>query len=334
MAARRNIAGAGNDKGKTVRTRVLTAMAAAILAALFVAFLSFRSPDTDPRAMRAKYGAPPSQFVNLGGGLTVHLRDTGPRDAAVLLLIHGMNDSLYAWEPWAVRLDKRYRVIRVDLPGHGLTGASPTGYAPLAMAKVIDRIRARLGIATMVVVGHSMGGGVAWHYALLHPDRVRALVLLDSVGQPEPSGGGTSPIMRIVQTPGLRELALQITPRSMVADGLRSAFHDPAKVSAAMIDRSWELLRYPGNRRAMLDRFALPADAATPAQLARLTMPVLILWGSDDQMIPVASAYWLHARIPGSRLILYPDTGHAVMEERDARSAADFHRFLADLPIE
>lgn len=316
-----------------MRTRIFGAIAAAIFASLFVAFLYVRSPDTDPHAMRAKYAGASSRFVDLGDGLTLHLRDTGPRDAPVLLLLHGMNDSLFAWEPWAQRLETRYRVIRMDLPGHGLTGASPArDYGPIAMAKVIERLRARLGVARMVVAGNSMGGGVAWHYALLHPQRVRALVLVDSVGQPGPSDDGSSLVMRVVQTPGLRDLALQITPRSMIADGLRGAFHDPAKVSAAMIDRSWELLRYPGNRRAMLDRFALPADVATPAELKRLTMPVLILWGSDDQMIPVASAHWLQAHIPGSRLILYPATGHAVMEERPDQSAADVDRFVAGLP--
>ncbi|MEG3174799.1 alpha/beta hydrolase [Sphingomonas sp. RB3P16] len=316
-----------------MRWRIFGAIAGSILAALFVAFLYFRTPDTDPAAMRAKYGGPTSKFVDLGGGLTVHLRDTGPRDAPVLLLIHGSNASLHTWEPWAERLGGRYRIIRMDLPGHGLTGASPTqDYSPAAFVAIVERIRAQLGLDSVVLAGNSMGGGVAWHYALAHPEHVRALVLIDSVGQPEP--GNTSPPLafRIARMPVLRSIAAAITPRSLIADSLPSAFANPQLVDAAMIDRYWELLRYPGNRLATIDRFALAPDVASPADLAALKMPVLILWGADDLMIPVASAHWLHAHIPGSTLILYPATGHLVMEERPDRSAADVERFIAGLP--
>ena len=317
-----------------MRTRILTAIAAAIFASLFIAFLSFRSPDTDPRAMRAKYGAPPSQFVDLGGGLRVHLRDTGPRNAPVLLLVHGSNASLHTWEPWAQRLQTRYRLIRMDLPGHGLTGASPThDYRPAAYVDVVEQIRRRLAVDRMVVVGNSMGGGVAWHYALTHPEHVGALVLIDSVGQPEPGGSHDAPLaFRIARIPILRNIAAVITPRSLIADSLPQVFGDPRRVDAAMIDRYWELLRYPGNRVATLDRFALPPDSATPAQLAALKMPVLILWGALDHLIPLSSGEWLHSHIPTSRLIVYPGVGHVPMEEHPDQSAADLDRFVAGLP--
>lgn len=304
----------------------------ALVALLIIALLYYRTPDTDPAAMRAKYGGPPSQFVDLGDGLSVHLRDTGPRDAPVLLLIHGSNASLQTWEPWAARLGTRYRIIRMDLPGHGLTGASPTrDYSPAAFVAVVERIRAKLGVDDIVLAGNSMGGGVAWHYALAHPDHVRGLVLIDSVGQPEP--GDTKPPLafRIARMPVLREIAAAITPRSLIADSLPGVFGNPKLADAAMVDRYWELLRYPGNRTATLDRFALAPDNATAAQLAALRLPVLILWGAKDALIPRASGDWLHARIRGSKLIVYPGTGHLPMEERPDESARDVKRFVEDL---
>ena len=304
----------------------------ALVALLIIALLYYRTPDTDPAAMRAKYGGPPSQFVDLGDGLSVHLRDTGPRDAPVLLLIHGSNASLQTWEPWAARLGTRYRIIRMDLPGHGLTGASPTrDYSPAAFVAVVERIRAKLGVDDIVLAGNSMGGGVAWHYALAHPDHVRGLVLIDSVGQPEP--GDTKPPLafRIARMPVLREIAAAITPRSLIADSLPGVFGNPKLADAAMVDRYWELLRYPGNRTATLDRFALAPDNATAAQLAALRLPVLILWGAKDALIPRASGDWLHARIRGSKLIVYPGTGHLPMVERPDESARDVKRFVEDL---
>lgn len=293
------------------------------------AFLYFRTPDTDAAAMRAKYGAPPSQFVDLGGGLAVHLRDTGPRDAPVLMLIHGSNASLQTWEPWAERLGKRYRIVRFDLPGHGLTGASPTRqYSSAAFVDVVERVRAKLRIEQMVLAGNSMGGGVAWHYALAHPRHLSGLILVDASGQPEP--GNTSPPLafRIARMPVLRNLAAMITPRRLIEDGLKSAYYDQMQVTPAMVDRYWELLRYPGNRVATIDRFSGKPDYATPDRLRAIKTPTLILWGEDDHLIPVSSGRWLAANMPGSQLIIYPRTGHAPMEERADQSAADVYHFV------
>ena len=301
----------------------------AIIVLTGAALLYFRTPDTDPVAMRAKYGDATSRYVDLGGGLTVHLRDTGPRDAPAVVLIHGSNASLHTWQPWADRLDKTYRIIRFDLPGHGLTGANPSGhYGTAAFVDVVERVRAKLGVERFALAGNSMGGGVAWHYALAHRDRVTALILVDSVGQPQP--GSTSPPLafRIARMPVIRNLATIVTPRGLIADGLPQAFADPKQADDKAIDLYWELLRYPGNREATIERFATPSDPATPVMLRRLTMPVLILWGAQDHLIPVSSARWLHGNIPGSGLIVYPDSGHVPMEEVADRSAADVAAFL------
>ena len=102
---------------------VFTLLAIA-LAALFVWGYA---PDTDPAAMKAKYSSAASQFVDAGGGLTVHLRDEGKRDGPVLVLLHGSNASLHTWEPWVARLGAKYRIISLDQIGHGLTGPNPTG---------------------------------------------------------------------------------------------------------------------------------------------------------------------------------------------------------------
>lgn len=87
------------------------------------------------------------------------------------------------------------------------------------------------------------------------------------------------------------------------------------------------MLRYPGNRQATIDRFATDQPPATPAAMARLTMPVLILWGAEDRLIPLASGKWFAAHIPGSRLIVYPHIGHLPMEEAADASAADVAAF-------
>ncbi|MBX9815869.1 MAG: alpha/beta hydrolase [Proteobacteria bacterium SG_bin5] len=311
--------------------RFLAIGAGLIGIALVIAFLALRTPDTDPEAMRAKYAPAPSQFVDLGGGLTLHLRDTGPRDAPVLVLLHGSNASLHTWEPWAERLQGVYRVIRFDFPGHGLTGPSPIhAYGPRAYADVLERLRLKLKLGKFVLAGNSMGGSVAWHYALWHPERVRALILVDASGQPEPKGATPPFAFRVGRTPGLRDIAAEITPRSLIADSLPGAFYDHRLATPAMIDRYWELLRYPGNRAATLERFATAPDPATPARLHALAMPVLILWGANDALIPASSAAWFARHIPDAKAIVYPKTGHIPMEERADQSAADVAAFLRE----
>lgn len=303
---------------------------ALVIGIAFGALLLFgRTPDTDPVAMRAKYGTPPSQFVDIGNGLTMHVRDTGPRDAPAIVLLHGSNSSLQTWDDWATRLDKKWRVIRFDLPGHGLTGPHPQrDYSAAGFDDAVDRVTRKLGVARFALAGNSMGGWVAWTYAAAHPERVPRLILVDAAGAPESTKRSLPIGFRIAQTPVLRDLTKIVTPRSVIERSLHESVSNQAIATPAAVDRYWELLRYPGNRQATIDRFATRQPPATPAAMARLTMPVLILWGAEDKLIPLASGKWFAAHIPGSRLTVYPHIGHVPMEEAADASAADIDSFL------
>jgi pimeloyl-ACP methyl ester carboxylesterase len=304
-----------------------------IVAALLIALLLFATPDTDKQAMFRKYGAPPSRFTNIGA-LTVHYRDEGPRDAPVIVLLHGSNSHLHTWDPWAARLSSKYRVIRFDQIGHGLTGASPTrDYRASAFVDTLDRLTAQLGVQKFVVAGNSMGGWVAWEFARRHPDRVTGLVLIDAAGAPEDPNKQLPLGFRIARTPVLSNLMLLITPRSVVDKSVRQTVSNQAIVSPAMVDRYWELLRYPGNRQATIDRFSTDRPQVPQSDVARITAPTLILWGAEDKLIPVASAQWFKSAIKGSQLIVYPRVGHLPMEEVAERSESDLEGWLGGLPL-
>lgn len=142
----------------------------ALLVVLIAAFLIFRTPDTDADAMRAKYGAAPSQFVDIGGGVKVHLRDEGPKDAPAIVLLHGSNADLHTWEPWVAALKDHYRVIRFDQVGHGLTGPDPRDdYSRDNYVAHILAVADRLGLKQFVLGGNSMGGKHALAFAVKHP---------------------------------------------------------------------------------------------------------------------------------------------------------------------
>lgn len=308
--------------------------AALLLVLLIGAGLWFGwTPDSDRAAMRAKYASAASRFISVAPGLSVHVRDEGPHDKPVIVLLHGSNASLQTWDDWTSALTPDYRVIRLDLPGHGLTGAHPQrDYSARAFGDVVGAVLRQLGVSRFSLAGNSMGGWIALHYAIDHPSEVTRLVLIDAAGAPELADKKLPIGFRIAATPGLNQLMAHITPRSLVEKSIRQTVAVPSIVTPAMIDRYWELLRYPGNRAATLDRFMQPRTAVDAATLARIETPVLILWGAEDRLIPLAAGQWYQAHLRGARLIVYPRIGHIPMEENAARSVADLRAWLATTP--
>ena len=110
----------------------------------------FWTPDRDVEELRALYTNEASQFIELPSGLTVHVRDEGPRDAPVLVLVHGSNASLQTWEPWVERLSDDYRIVTYDQPGHGLTGPTPDGnYDTTVFVETLDGVANALGLVLL-----------------------------------------------------------------------------------------------------------------------------------------------------------------------------------------
>ena len=308
---------------------------AVFVIAVFAAALIFRVEDTDPIEMRAKYGAPPSQFVRLSDGLEVHLRDEGPRDAPVIVLLHGSNADLHTWELWVEELRRDHRVIRFDQIGHGLTGSARTGgYALEDFFADIDELADRLGLDSFVLAGNSMGGNIAAGYALARPERLRGLVLVDASGAPVENDGGGNLAFTLARLPGVRSLAMSVLPRSVIERSLAQSVSNKDVVTGAAIDRYWELGRYPGNRTATLERFDTPREPFTAKRMRTLMIPTLVMWGVEDALVPVAAADWYARTIPNSRKVVYEGIGHLPHEEAPSRSVRDLQDWLATLPGE
>jgi pimeloyl-ACP methyl ester carboxylesterase len=298
------------------------------------AWLVFRVDDIPVATLRAKYGSPASQYVELAPGTIVHLRDEGPRDGFPIVLLHGSNASLHTWEPWVARLKSRFRVISFDFPAHGLSGPVPSrDYSSAAYVAITEKVVAHLGLTRFALGGNSMGGGIAWRYAAAHPEKVAALILVDAAGRPPTTPNPSTPLgFRIANTPVLRDIAATVTPRALLESSFKQSVSVQSIATPAMIDRYWELLRYPGNRQATLDRFG-GYRAATPTRaLAGITAPTLILWGRDDKVIPVESAAWFSGQLPNARVTILDNVGHIPMEEAPDRALAPVLALLDTLP--
>lgn len=312
------------------RKRVLIPLA--LLVALVGLFLALRSPDTDRDAMIAKYGGPDSAFAAGPAGQRIHYRDQGKRDGRVIILLHGSNASLQTWEPLVARLGSEYRIVTLDLPGHGLTGSTPDkDYGANGMIAAVDVVAAKLGLDHFILGGNSMGGWVAWRYALAEPARVDALLLIDAAGMPLRNGEKapeSNLAFRILKNPVGRWFAGQITPRSLIEKSLRQSVAKQDIVDDAMIDRYWELLRFPGNREATSIRATIDREPAMADRIGEIKVPVLVLFGKEDRLINPTAAQTFRERIAGSEVVLFDGIGHIPMEEAPDATAMAILDFL------
>lgn len=306
------------------------AVAAIVLLVLGVVIATW-APDQPVDELKARWAPAPSQFLDVAG-MQVHLRDEGVRDdPEPLVLLHGTSSSLHTWDGWVAALAAERRVIRVDLPGFGLTGPTPDGdYTVASYVRFMGELLDRLGIERCVLAGNSFGGQVAWETALaLSPSRVVKLVLEDAAGYPlEPE---SMPIaFHVAQVPLLRDLMQVTLPRGMVESSLRNVYGDPSRVAPALVDRYYDLTTRAGNREALAQRFVQAPHGPGHERIRELRVPTLVLWGELDRLIPPDHAARFHRDIAGSRLVLLPGLGHTPHEEDPAASVAALRRFLAE----
>jgi pimeloyl-ACP methyl ester carboxylesterase len=306
-----------------------------LLVAVIIIFAWGYAPDRDVTELRAEYGGEPSLLLPLPNGQTVHVRDEGPRQGPVLLMIHGSSSSLHTWQGWVDALKDQYRIVRLDLPGHGLTGPHISDdYSTKAFVDTAATVMEQLGIKKYTVIGNSMGGYVAWNMALAYPQEVTGLVLVDASGAPQIAPDSLPIGFRLAQSDAVRPILQWFTPRMIIDRSLRQSVAEPEKVTQAQVDRYYDLLRHPGNREATLLRGEAPQIEATPEMLGSITVPTLIMWGAKDTLIPVKAAEWFATHIPRSSTIIYRDLGHIPMEEAPQRTAQDLRQWLKDVALD
>ncbi|MDX6559385.1 MAG: hypothetical protein QOF72_2434 [Blastocatellia bacterium] len=326
MASERGLPASPPRQRSLVR-RVLRALAIAVGSLLLVAAISIGAMvrrDIPLAVLLPEYGAPPSKFVEIEG-MRIHYRDEGAGQPLVLL--HGFGSSLYTWDRWVRQLAGTRRLIRLDLPGFGLTGPAPDGdYTAERYVRVVAALLDSLGVERTDIAGNSMGGRTALMFALAHPERVRKLILVDAGGfapMPPP------PLFRLAQTPILGPfLILHVTPRFVLRRNLETVYGDPSRLTNAAVDRYQAMTLRAGNREAMLARITGPPDPNLAHRLGELKLPVLIEWGELDRWIPLSDAYGFQRGIAGAELRVYPGAGHVPMEELPEATARDADAFL------
>ena len=254
----------------------------------------------------------------------------------VLLLVHGMAGTCDNWESVIEPLAMKHTVIAPDFPGHGASAPGGGDYSLGGLAGGLRDLLLTLGHERATLVGHSLGGGVAMQFTYQFPEMVERLVLVSSGGL----GPDVSPVLRAAALPGA-DLFISATVGvgtrvgSVLGRGLGAIGLRPS-ADVAEVARGYATLSDPERRKAFLAtlRSVVGTEGQRVGALDRLylaeALPLLIVWGENDPIIPVEHARETHAQLPSSQLEVFEDTGHVPQLERPGRFIAVLERFLAE----
>ena len=303
---------------------MLGTVSAFILVGLLGVGVWLWTPDLPRAELEQRYARGPSDFVEVRG-VRLHVRDDGPRSAPAVILLHGFGGSLHTWDAWAEGLADRYRVIRFDLHGTGLSAVDPEGdYTDGRSLQLLAGLMDTLGLERASLVGHSMGGRIAWRFAFEQPERLQRLVLIAPDGFESPGFEyGKSP-----NVPRVLELMRYTLPRSLVRINLEQAYADTEVLSSAMLERYHDLLRAPGNRSALLERMRQVKLENPIPMLRTIEQPTLLVWGKEDAFIPFTNADDYMRALPNAEMVAFDGVGHVPQEEIPARSLRYVRAFL------
>jgi len=299
-----------------------------VLALLAIYLYVNKAPDQSVAELSKRWAQEPSQFLDIAG-MTIHLRDEGLKsDKEPIVLIHGTSASLHTWDGWVDELKAHRRVIRFDLPAFGLTGPDPTNnYTIEHYADVVVAILDKLKINRSVLAGNSLGGYVSWATAVLHPNRVSKLILVDASGYPFKSE--SVPLAFTLSKNALTNgLLKNVLPKSLVEQSVKNVYGNPALVTDELVERYYQLTLREGNRAALKERFKQTIPGPLAKKIKTINIPTLIIWGRKDHLIPLNLGLKFAQEINQSQLIIFDDLGHVPHEEDPKATASAVKQFL------
>ncbi|PTQ76258.1 pimeloyl-ACP methyl ester carboxylesterase [Nitrosomonas oligotropha] len=274
-----------------------------------------------------------TQYQNLDKTNVLELASRSTGTGEPVLLIHGFGASSYSWRHVIEPLAQKNRVITIDLKGFG-DSPKPRddAYSVYEQARLVRNFILENDLKNLHIVGHSYGGGVALAVSIYlsasNPGLQKSLVLIDSVAYPQELPG----FVKILATPVLGPLITYAVPNTFqVKNLLQIVYFNDDLIPQEAIDHYAADLGKPDAKYALLTsvRQMLPTDLQQFSEnYASLTIPTLIIWSREDEIVPLAVGKRLHENIPDSKLVIMSGVGHAVQEEKPALLLPHLRSFL------
>jgi pimeloyl-ACP methyl ester carboxylesterase len=292
-----------------------------------VFLLSSCDADIPVEQLKAKYQKSNSVFIDIDGMPVHYIMEGKLDDSLPIVFIHGTSASLYTWDTLSSLLKANKKIIRFDLPAFGLTGPNRLNqYNFNFYNQFIDEFLLKLNVTKCIVAGNSLGGSIAWNYALASPDKVKQLILLDASGYPKKDEKGSLGF-KLAAIPVLNQALKHISPISLIRKSLEDAFYNKAFVTEKMVQQYHDMLLREGNRAAVLELFQHPMKPDA-TKIRTITQPTLIIWGKEDQLISYANAALFKQDIRDSRVLVLDKVGHIPMEEAPNQVATAILEFI------
>lgn len=296
-----------------------------VVSIAFVAFWYSRPTDISFEELKATVpNAEFSRFTDVDG-IKIHYQEKG--EGMPLILIHGFAASTYTWKDIFEPLSKNFRVIAIDLKGFGFSAKPDGDYTRTKQGEIVAAFMAKMNIEKAVLVGNSMGGEVALNVALHNPNRVISLILVDSAGVQ--SLGRNSLVPAYLQVPYVNRglTALAMLSDKLVRDGLEKSYFDDSKITDEEVAYFYRPLQTDNGQRATILARQQFLTGSIEAELGKIEIPTLLIWGAEDEIIPLEAGQKIHAAIRGSQLKVYEKCGHLPQEEMPEKVVADIFDF-------
>ena len=289
--------------------------------------LSSCNSDIPVAELKVKYQKANSEFIDIDGVSVHYIMEGRMDDSLPIVFIHGTSASLHTWDTLSSLLKTNKKIIRLDLPAFGLTGPNRLNqYNFNFYNQFLDEFLLKLNVTQCIVAGNSLGGSIAWNYAIASPDKVKQLILLDASGYPKKDEKGSLGF-KLAGIPVLNQALKHISPISLIRKSLEDAFYNKALVTEKMVQQYHDLLLREGNRAAVLELFQHPMKPDA-TKIKTITQPTLIIWGKEDQLISYKNAALFKQDIRDSRVLVLDKVGHIPMEEAPNQVAAAIIEFI------
>ena len=292
---------------------------------LMVAFFALQKKSIPLQELKSKYTTPASAFLEVDG-MQVHYRVEG--EGMPIVLIHGTGSCLQTWDTWTDTLQKNnFKEIRLDMPGFGLTGAQKDkDYSVKTYINFLDTFLQRIHIDTFAIAGNSLGGEIAWRYALEHPSKVSKLILIDPAGFYSKEHGNEAIVFKLAKIKWIANLMSKADTKIVVNQTLKDVYEDDSKITAKQQQLYYDMSLREGNRESFSDRVQQVGNEPQ-LDISKIVTPTLIQWGKEDKLINI-SMLDNFKKIPNRKVVIYDNCGHSPQEEIPARSVTDAIKFL------
>jgi pimeloyl-ACP methyl ester carboxylesterase len=299
----------------------------AFSALLFITACTYMGVTNIPvQDLEATYQNEHSRYIDIDG-LRVHYRDQG--DGPILLLIHNELGSLHSWDGWVEEIGDKYRIVRMDLPGFGLTGpGNISDYGRSATVNFLSRFIDELGLERINLVGASYGGFTAWNYALDNPDNVERLILLAPIGYTQKLPA----IVQLFSLPGIETTSEYLVPKPVINQVLNQSFGSKNRLTKEIRNRYHQLLLREGNSVSAARFVKVLKEHSRNEYLGvgikDISVPTFVMWGEQDRWSPVEYLDLWMEDVADAEFMRYPSVGHYPHEEIPRISAQDADSFI------